>query len=104
MTTVIPGLPGIPVTDNRESKRFELVVEGKVARVEYIQATGKIVLTHTEVPVGLEGRGVGKHLIKSTLDILRERSVEVVPLCPFVASFIRRHPEYIDLVPRGYPV
>ncbi|NND71412.1 MAG: N-acetyltransferase [Rhodothermales bacterium] len=94
----------IPVIDNPDSKRFEVHVDGQIARVEYINATNKIVLTHTEVPINLEGRGIAKYLIKGTLDILRTRSIDVIPLCPFVKSFIRRNPEYADLVPAEYPL
>ena len=47
---------------------------------------------------GFEGHGVGSRLVQGALDDLRARGLAVVPLCPFVAGFIDRHPEYADLV------
>jgi predicted GNAT family acetyltransferase len=53
---------------------------------------------HTEVEPELERHGVGSQLVAATLDDLRARGLPVVPICPFVRGFIRRHPEYADLV------
>ena len=90
--------------DNTDDKRFELHVDGQIARVEYIPAVGKIVLSHTEVPQELEGRGLAKYLVGKVLDHLATQDVEVIPLCPYVISFIRKNPEYRRIVQPGYPV
>jgi hypothetical protein len=55
-------------------------------------------MMHTEVPKQLEGRGVGSQLVRGALDIIRKRGLRVVPRCPFVKSYIERHPDYTDLV------
>jgi predicted GNAT family acetyltransferase len=52
----------------------------------------------TEVPEALEGQGIGSALARGALDDVRAQGLQVIPLCPFVAAFIRRHPEYLDLV------
>ena len=57
-----------------------------------------ITLVHTDVDPKWEGQGVGSELVRGALDDLRARGLKVRPLCPFVAAFIRRHPEYEDLV------
>jgi predicted GNAT family acetyltransferase len=57
-----------------------------------------IALVHTEVSVSLEGRGLGAQLVSGALDDLRARGLKVVPICPFVRSYIGRHAEYDDLV------
>jgi hypothetical protein len=86
------------VQNNRAASRFELVVDGKLAKAEYKLRPGAILFTHTEVPPELEGRGIGSQLARAALDAARAEGLGVVPLCPFIASYIKRHPEYQDLV------
>jgi hypothetical protein len=81
------------VTRNDETDRFELVSEGTTAFLEFRARDGDLVLTHTEVPESLEGRGVGSELVRAALADARERDLTVVPVCPFVASYLERHPE-----------
>lgn len=59
------------------------------------------VFTHTEVDDAYEGQGVGGTLVRGALDDVRRRGAQVVPLCPFVRSWIERHPDYQDLVAAG---
>ena len=78
--------------------RFELRVEGRLCELVYHRAGGTIVFTHTGVPPELEGRGLGSLLVRAGLDYARAQGLKVVPLCPFVGAYLRRHPEYQDLV------
>ena len=93
----------IEVRDNRDAGRFETDVDGKTAVLDYRLLDGRLRLVHTGVPPSLEGRGIGTRLARFALDVARERDLDVLPDCPFVASFIRRHPEYLELVPADYP-
>jgi hypothetical protein len=86
------------ITDNAAANRFEMDVEGATAFVLYRRAEGVITLLHAEVPAQLEGRGVGGRLVRATLDAVRREGLKVVPRCSFVAAYIRRNPEYADLV------
>jgi len=86
------------VTHNEEAQRFELLVDGYRALTTYRRFPGRIVLVHTEVPQPLEGQGVAAKLTRVALDFARVHHLRVVPLCPYVSSFIRKHPEYQDLV------
>ncbi len=86
------------VRDNRQARRYEIEVDGHTAATWYRLRPGVITFTHTEVPSALSGRGVGTALAKGALDDARAQGLKVVPLCPFVAAFIKRHPEYGDLV------
>jgi predicted GNAT family acetyltransferase len=89
----------ISVTDNPAELRFELHVDGELAgQIRYRRRPDAVVLVHTDVDPHFEGQGLGSRLVRGTLDDLRARGVAVVPLCPFVADFIVRHPEYADLV------
>jgi len=77
-------------------KRFELQLPEGVAYVEYMQnKQGVIYLTHTEVPVHLEGKGVGSALLKKVFSHVRKLGVKLAPLCPFVASYLKRHPDEV---------
>lgn len=94
-----PGqAPAIAVSDNREAHRFEALVGGHLARIEYDRRHGYVVLIHTEVPPELEGRGVASAMARFALDQIRTEGLRVVPLCPYIRTFIARHPEYRDLV------
>jgi uncharacterized protein len=87
------------VTDNAGARRYELQIDGEVAGVAlYELEPGRIVFTHTEVMPAFEGRGVGGQLAKSALDDVRSRGLKVIARCPFIAEYIRRHPDYADLL------
>ena len=86
------------VSENSARHRFEYEVEGKTAFLDYRRSPGIVALMHAEVPTELEGRGVGSHLVRGALDLIRPTGDKVVPACSFVAAFIRRNPEYQDLV------
>ena len=84
--------------DNEENKQYEFHIDSDLARIEYIKAQGKIFLTHTEVPAKFEGKGIGSALVKQVLDDIQQKGLSLVPLCPFVAAYINRHPEYNALL------
>lgn len=83
---------------NAEEKRYELEVGGEQAVVEYIRDGDVLFLTHTYVPEHLEGRGVGSELVRSVLEDVREQGLRIVPLCPFIAVWISRHPDWEPVV------
>lgn len=88
----------IVVKNNEAAHRFEVQVGGHLAVAAYRREGDKIIFTHTEVPDELEGHGIASTLIQNALATAREQHLSVVPQCPFVASYIRRHQEYLDLV------
>jgi predicted GNAT family acetyltransferase/glutaredoxin len=86
-----------------EASRYELRDGDRmIGEAAYRRRNGRIAFTHTEVDEALEGRGLGSRLVATALDDARREGLEVVPLCPFVASFIHRHPEYQDIVAADY--
>lgn len=90
---------------NEEGKRFELVAEEGTAYIDYIfREEGTIFLTHTEVPKALEGKGHGSSLVRQSLNYIEEKVWKLVPLCPFVAAWLVRHPERQHLIVKGYHV
>ncbi|HEX5210495.1 MAG TPA: GNAT family N-acetyltransferase [Pseudolabrys sp.] len=86
------------VRDNTDRHRFELDAEGHVAFSNYRREGSTLTVLHTEVPAPLNGRGIGSALARGLLDIARAQGLKVRPLCPFVAAYIARHPEYADLL------
>lgn len=92
------------LVNNEAAKQYEFDVDGKIAKIEYIRTTDKIFLTHTEVPTTLEGKGIGSALVKAVLEDVKERDLTLVPLCPFVAAYIKRHPEWKTLVLKGVKI
>jgi predicted GNAT family acetyltransferase len=87
------------IRDNAENHRFEIDLgDGSFAIAQYAVSEGKIVFTHTEVPPPHEGRGIGTALIRFALKSARERELKVVPICPFVAAYFKKHAEERDLL------
>ena len=87
------------VVDNPEQGRYELRLgERLVGFSAYVVRPARIVFTHTEVDGAYEGQGLGSKLARGALDDVRRRGLRVTPRCPFIAAYIRRHPDYEDLV------
>jgi len=84
---------------NETAHRFEIREGDDLAVLEYrVRGGHALVLTHTGVPHGLEGKGIAALLARTALEYAREHQMRVVPLCSFVQTYLRRHPEYMDLV------
>jgi predicted GNAT family acetyltransferase len=89
----------VEVRDNPSELRFEIRDDGKLAGfAQYVRRPGRIFFVHTEIDNAFEGRGLGSQLAAGALDATRATGDRIVPLCPFIASYIDRHPEYADLV------
>jgi uncharacterized protein len=90
------------VVDVPEASRYELRLDGRlIGLAAYRRRDGRIAFTHTEVDEGCEGRGFGSRLAAAALDDARRQGLRVVPLCPFIAHYIERHPEWRGLVASG---
>ena len=87
-----------------DAHRFIVATETGEAELTYTLATGLIVFTHTGVPEAAEGQGIGKRLAEAGLAYARAEGLRVLPLCPFVKSYMHRHPETQDLLTSGFKV
>jgi predicted GNAT family acetyltransferase len=85
------------VRDNPALARFELDVEGAVAFANYRLAPGAVIITHTETPRALHGRGIASELVQGALELIRAQDKKVVAGCGFVVDYLRKHPEFSDL-------
>ena len=81
------------VIDNTDASRFELRADGWLAELIYHVRGDRLVLIHTEVPVELEGRGIGGRLVTAAVDRAAREGLTVVPLCPFARGWLERHPD-----------
>ena len=86
------------VRNNEERRRFELDVEGGTAFASYVTTPAAIVITHTETPGALRGRGIASDLVKGALDSIRADGRKVRAGCSFVADYLERDPEDADIV------
>jgi uncharacterized protein len=87
------------VRDCKPKSRFELDVQGKVAFANYRLAPGgTVIITHTETPRDLRGRGVASELVNGALQLIRAEGSKVVAGCGFVVDYLNKHPEFADLV------
>ena len=97
--------PQFEVRDNADRHRVEIDLgDGSFAFAEYNLLTGKIMFTHTEVPEAHEGEGLGTALIQAGLESARARGLKVIPICPFFAAYIRKHPEEQDLLDSAWRI
>jgi predicted GNAT family acetyltransferase len=87
-----------PVRDNRDRSRFELDVGNELAFANYRLTPSAVIITHTETPHTLRGRGIASELIKGALDLIRRDGKKVIAGCGFVVDYLDKHPEDADLV------
>lgn len=87
--------------DNPDKPQYEFHLDGEIPRLEYIRTKDKIYLTHTEVPAALAGKGIGSALIGAALEDIERQELTLIPLCPFVALYLKRNPEWKRLVLKG---
>ncbi|MDO5663510.1 MAG: GNAT family N-acetyltransferase [Brachybacterium sp.] len=89
----------VTISRNRDRSRYEAEIEGRAAGfADYSEEEGVVVMPHTEVFPEFEGQGVGGALVRRALDDVRAAGFTVDPVCPFVAGWIEKHPDYQDLV------
>jgi uncharacterized protein len=81
------------VIDSTDASRFELRPDGWLAELAYRVRGDRLVLAHTEVPLELEGRGIGGRLVTAAVDRAAHEGLTLVPLCPFARGWLERHPE-----------
>jgi uncharacterized protein len=90
--------PLAPVVHNAAQSRFEMVLGNETAVCDYRMDGATMVLPHTWVPPAQEGRGIAAAMVAAALDHARRGGMRVLPLCSYVARYMRRHPENQDLI------
>jgi predicted GNAT family acetyltransferase len=97
MTDVLgrdPEVEAVEVLDRPQRSRFEAVLGGDVLGFVDYQLSGQtVIFTHAQVHPELRGRGLGRKLVGEALATTAARGQKIVPRCPFVAAYVRDHPE-----------
>ena len=89
----------VTTANNSAAHRYEIFSDGKLAGfAEYNELTNALLFTHTEIQPAFEGQGLGSRLARYALDDVRAQGQHAIPVCKFIAGFIHKHPEYLDLV------
>lgn len=91
----------IVISDNEFLRQFECKTVDGMAKIEYSSQERKIFLTKLIVPESITDPSFGDTFIKAVLDTIQERNLRIVPTSPKIASFLRKHKEYKDLLPVG---
>lgn len=102
MASVTPPGLAYEVEHDLANQRFQARVQGYLAlldyRIEPLKRRTRMVITHTEVPEPIGGRGIAGELTKVALRYAREQKLKVVPACAYAEAFMQRHTEYDDLL------
>ena len=82
------------VTIDEEDQRFEVKTEEDVAYIDYRWYEGKLMLLYIYVPVPYRGKGISNVLIRHALEYAKSKDVKINIYCPYIAKYVRMHPEY----------
>ena len=91
----------LPLHKNENLHRFELNINGSFAFIEYRESPGKITLVHTEVEPLLEGKGAATAVIEKTLEYIEQKNLKLIPICPLVVAYLKRHPDWKRILAEG---
>ncbi|MDG5491583.1 GNAT family N-acetyltransferase [Psychroserpens sp. SPM9] len=95
----------VPLKKNEEKKRFEIEVDGSFAFIIYKEKPSQIALIHTETDAALAGKGAASAVVEKTLQYIEDHNKLLLPLCPYVFAYIKKHPEWkriVDTHFKGY--
>jgi predicted GNAT family acetyltransferase len=87
----------LDVIHNPAEKRFETWIEGQLSKLDYMEDRGTIIMTHVGVFPEHRGQGVAGKLTQVALEYAKEKSLRVIPMCPYIANYIRSNHQYIEL-------
>ena len=91
----------LEVAHNPAESRFETWIEGVLCKLDYIQDGDTFVITHVGVHPELRGQGIAGKIVQVSLEYAIGKSLRVIPMCSYAAAYIRRHPQYSDLIKPG---
>ncbi len=95
----------IPLVKNEKKKRFEIEVNGRYAFINYGDFGSQIALVHTEAEPELAGTGAAAAVVEKTLIYIENEGKKLLPFCPYVFAYIKKHPEWkrvVDSHFKGY--
>lgn len=84
--------------DNPAKNQFEATIDGHTAVIEYKLRPGVMTVLHTDVPEEIGGRGIAAKMTRHVLEHIEANQLQVIPLCPYMRSYLKKHPQYQHLV------
>jgi predicted GNAT family acetyltransferase len=93
----------IPLVKNDDKKRFEISIDGHFAFIDFKERGDIISLIHTETEPELAGKGAAAAVVEKTLQYLQDHHKALMPYCPYVFAYIKRHPEWKEIVSPKFP-
>jgi predicted GNAT family acetyltransferase len=90
-------LEKLEVTHNQANRMFEVWIDGRLSKLDYIQDEKNFVITHVGVYPEHRGQGVAGKIVEAGLQYAKENSLRVIPMCSYAAAYIRRNPQYVEL-------
>jgi len=90
-------LEKLEIIHNEAENRFETWIDNQLSKLDYMQDGDTIVMTHVGVYPEHRGQGIAGKLTQVALEYAKERSFRVIPMCPYIAAYIRRNTRYEDL-------
>lgn len=84
--------------NNEGDNRFQFEIDGAIAFINYLKRGDVYYLIHTEVPESMQGMGIAGALVEKTFRYLEDRAFKIMPYCPYIQSYLKRHPEWEKLV------
>jgi predicted GNAT family acetyltransferase len=96
----VTSTSALDIRHNEAAHRFEVAVDGELARADYRVEGDVMRIFHTEVPFAFEGRGIAARLVDAAFEHAREKGLKVFPACSYVRDYVRRHPETQALLAR----
>ena len=97
-----PIFENIPLVKNEVKRRFEIEIGGHYAFTNYGEFGSQIALVHTETEPELSGQGAASALVEKTLHYLEDKQLQLLPFCPFVFAYIKRHPDWKRIVSKNF--
>ena len=91
------NLEELEIKNNPAENRFETWIDGELSKLDYIEDGDTIVMTHIGVHPQHRGGGVAGGITQSALEYAKEKSLRVIPMCSYIAAYIRRNPQYVEL-------
>lgn len=86
------------VIHQKEKNRFVLQINNQLAKVDYVIKDKKMYLTHSEVPIALRGKGIGKELVLQTFTLLTKEGYQAVAVCSYIKAIAQRSPEWKNII------
>ncbi|MEP7311442.1 MAG: GNAT family N-acetyltransferase [Pseudomonadota bacterium] len=86
------------IRHDAKARKFSVEVDGEYCELDYLLAGKIMTITHTGVPQAVGGRGIAAALVLTAFALARSEGWRVIPACSYAAVFVRRHPEYADLI------